>query len=201
MNGLNNLGIAKAPKKTRVVVAIHVIRSRRGLVTIGYGHTEMTHTVTVTLPPKEGVTYGFCLVVKSKAGLGKPAPKSGDTPQVRVEVDTRPPTASLYAPQPDPARHDGLVLIWKAEDRNLAANPITLEWAAQRDGRWELIGEPHLPNTGRYTWQVPDSIPPKVYLRLTVRDTAGNSAVAQTPEPILIDLTVPEITNVGLSAR
>ena len=144
---------------------------------------------------------GFYLVVKSKAGLGKPAPKSGDPPQVRVEVDTRPPTASLYAPQPDSARHDGLVLIWKAEDRNLAANPITLEWAAQRDGRWELIGEPHLPNTGRYTWQVPDNIPPKVYLRLTVRDTAGNSAVAQTPEPILIDLTVPEITNVGLSAR
>ena len=158
-------------------------------------------SATITLPPKEGVTYGFYLVVKSKAGLGKPAPKSGDTPQVRVEVDTRPPTASLYAPQPDSARHDGLVLIWKAEDRNLAANPITLEWAAQRDGRWEPIGEPHLPNTGRYTWQVPDNIPPKVYLRLTVRDTAGNSAVAQTPEPILIDLTVPEITNVGLSAR
>ena len=37
---------------------------------------------------------------------------------------------------------------------------------------------------------------PSLDLKLTVRDTAGNVAVAQTSEPILIDLTEPVIDNV-----
>jgi hypothetical protein len=45
---------------------------------------------------------------------------------------------------------------------------------------------------------VPEDTPPKVYLRLSVRDTAGNVAVAQTPQPVLIDLTEPEVGNVRL---
>jgi hypothetical protein len=156
-------------------------------------------SVSVQLP-RDGVTYGFYLVVKSRAGLGDPPPRPGDTPQVRIEVDTTPPLAELYAPTPDPARKDSLVLSWKAEDRNLAANPVSLEWAAQREGPWEFIGDPHLPNTGRYTWTVPPRTPPKVYLRLTVRDTADNTAVAQTQEPVLIDLFRPKLSRVGLSA-
>ena len=44
----------------------------------------------------------------------------------------------------------------------------------------------------------PATAPPNVYLRLTVRDTAGNKAVAQTPDPVLIDLSVPEVSNIGL---
>jgi hypothetical protein len=149
-------------------------------------------SVTVNLP-KDAVVYGFCLVVKSRAGLGKPPPRAGDPPQVRIEVDTTMPTAELYAPQPDPTRGDRLILTWKAEDRNLAANPISLEWAAAANGPWTFIGDPQLPNTGRYSWQVPENIPAKVFLRLSVRDTAGNNAIAQTDQPQLIDLTVPEI--------
>jgi hypothetical protein len=150
-------------------------------------------TVTVQLP-EDGKTYGFYLVVKSRAGLGKPPPHSGDLPQVRLECDTTQPSAELYAPQPDSERPGSLSLSWKAEDRNLAANPVTLEWSANGTA-WEFIGDAQLPNTGRYIWQVPTGtrIPPKVYLKLTVRDTAGNVAVAQTKEAVLIDLTVPEI--------
>src|SRR5205823_11509205 len=40
--------------------------------------------------------YGFFLVVKSGAGLGKQPPKSGDAPQMRVEVDTTLPEAYLF---------------------------------------------------------------------------------------------------------
>jgi hypothetical protein len=157
------------------------------------GAAPVRGSVTVNLP-SDGVVYGFHLVVKSRAGLGKPPPRSGDAPHVRLELDTTMPTAELYAPQPDPARGSALVLAWKAEDRNLDSNPVSLEWSPNRDGPWEFIGDPKLPNTGRYTWNVPDRTPPKVYLKLTVRDTAGNVAVAQTPEPVLIDLQVPEIT-------
>jgi hypothetical protein len=153
-------------------------------------------SVTVSLP-KDGITYGFYLIVKSRAGLGKPPPTPGEAPHVRLECDTTQPSAELYAPQADPGHSNSLVLSWKAEDRNLAQNPISLEWSV--DGRtWEYIGDAQLPNSGRYTWHVPAKIPPKVHLKLTVRDTAGNTAVAQTSEPVLIDIQVPEVGGVSV---
>jgi RNA polymerase sigma factor (sigma-70 family) len=156
----------------------------------GKGAAPVSGTVTVALP-KEAVAYGFRLVVKNRAGFGQAAPRPGDLPQVRVERDTTPPTAELFTPQPAPDRPNGVLLTWKAEDRNLAAKPVSLEWSATEDGAWTLIGEARLPNTGKWTWVVPENAPAKVYLRLTVRDAAGNTAVAKTDKPVLIDLFVP----------
>jgi hypothetical protein len=157
-------------------------------------------SVTVQLN-KEGMVYGFYVVVKSRAGLGKPPPQTGDLPQIRVEVDTTAPEAELYSPQPEPGKRDTLILTWKASDRNLATNPITLEWAERKEGPWNFIGPEALPNAGRYSWQVPANVPPSVFLRLTVRDAAGNTAVAQTPEPVLIDFSVPEVNVIGLGGH
>ena len=67
-----------------------------------------------------------------------------------------------------------------------------------QDGPWNFIGAPELPNTGKFTWRPGPTVPPNIYLRLTVRDTAGNKAVAQTPDAQLIDLSVPEVSNIGL---
>jgi hypothetical protein len=156
------------------------------------GSAPLVGSVAVMLP-RDGVIYGFYLVVKSRAGIGQEPPRSGDTPQLRLELDTTPPKAEMYAPQPEPGRSDALNLTWWAEDRNMATNPVTLEWSAQREGPWEFIGQPQLPNTGKFTWQVPAKIPPKVFLRLTARDTAGNTAIAQTPEPVVIDLSRPKV--------
>jgi hypothetical protein len=161
------------------------------------GAAPVRGSVTVHMN-KEGITYGFHVVVKSRAGLGKPPPQPGDPPQIRMEVDTTLPEAELYSPQADPNRRDTLVLSWKAKDRNLAANPVSLEWSERKEGPWQFIGAAELPNTGRYSWQVPETIPPKVYLKLSVRDTAGNTAVAQTSEPILVDLSIPEVNIIGL---
>ncbi len=159
----------------------------------------MRGSVTLQLN-QEGVTYGYYLVVKSKAGLGKPDPQPGVPPQVRVELDATPPVAKLIRPKPDPTQPDTLLLEWEAVDKHLTSTPITLEWSAQPgpDGPWNLIGAAELPNTGSVRWKPPANVPPSVYLRLTVRDTAGNKAVAQTPKPELIDLSVPEVTNIGL---
>src|SRR5439155_1242790 len=67
------------------------------------GQGAVRGSVTVTLPA-DGKIYGFHLVVKSRAGLGKSPPRPGDAPQVRIEVDTLQPEAELYAPQPEPTR-------------------------------------------------------------------------------------------------
>jgi hypothetical protein len=157
----------------------------------------MHRSLTIDLPA-EGV-YGFFLVVKSGVGLAKPPPQAGTLPQVRIELDVTPPKADLYQLQTDASRRDALIVSWEVSDRNLTPRPVTLEWAERRDGRWEPIATdlPALP--ARFTWQLPPGgIPPRVYLRLTVRDNAGNVSVAETPEPVLVDLNEPEITSVSV---
>jgi hypothetical protein len=99
----------------------------------GTNKRPLTGSVTVDLP-KDGVIFGFYLVVKSAAGRGKEPPRPGDAPQVRIELDTTQPEAELYAPQPDSQRPDCLLLTWKASDRNIAPNPISLEWSPRPDG-------------------------------------------------------------------
>jgi hypothetical protein len=145
--------------------------------------------MTVNLPG-EGV-YGLRLVVRSRAGLGQRPPQTGDMPQMRIEVDTTPPLAKLFPPQPDPRRRDALLLTWNASDQNLPTNPITLQWAERADGPWQNIAA-DLTNSGRYTWQLSPNLPYRVYLRVVARDTAGNVGMDITPEPVLIDLQEPE---------
>jgi len=152
--------------------------------------------VSVDLP--EDGSYGFYLVVRSGAGMSQPAPRGGvDAPQMRIKLDTKPPTALLYKPEQDPGQKDALMLKWKASDENLTATPITIQWAERPSGPWNSIGPEQMPNTGSYSWTVPEKgIPFQVYLRLTVRDTAGNMNVAETDQPQLIDLVRPVLNQV-----
>jgi hypothetical protein len=163
---------------------------------LGGSSGPIRRPLTVDLPG-EGI-YGFYLVVRSGAGLGKPPPQNGDAPQMRVEVDTTRPAAQLFAPEAIPGRRDALVLSWTAADRNLAANPIMLEWAERQAGPWNAIAS-DLPNNGRFTWKLPPGLPYRVYLRLTVRDTAGNASMAETREPVLVDLNEPEGVILGIA--
>jgi hypothetical protein len=145
---------------------------------------------TVDLPG-EG-QYGFRLVVKSRVGLGDSRPNPGDPPEMRVEVDTTLPEAHLWA-APDEQHKETLVLSWDCKDRNLAATPISLDWAEHREGPWHTIAANLPPAPNQHPWQlnsVPD-LPVYVYLRLRVRDTAGNEGIAVSQEPQLTDLTKP----------
>jgi hypothetical protein len=147
--------------------------------------------------PGEGV-YGFRIVVESKAGLGKRGPVSGDPPEMRVEVDLTPPVAQLYAPEPDPHQRNALTITWNATDKNLTSTPVSLWWAERKDGEWHEIAL-NQPNSGRYPWLLPPDLPFRVFMRLTVRDSAGNVSIAETSEPVLVDLSEPEGRITGLA--
>jgi hypothetical protein len=162
--------------------------------------SPLARSLTVKLPEQEGI-YGLYLVIYSGAGLSNPPPKEGTVPQMRLELDRTPPVALLFAPKPDPSSpHDRVLFAWQATDRNLGPQPIGLHWAERREGPWEPIGEPSLPNTSSYSWQLPRTLPPQVYLRLTVRDAAGNVSEAVTPAPIPIDLNQPEPVDLSVKA-
>jgi hypothetical protein len=144
---------------------------------------------TLTLPG-DGV-YGLRLVVKSKAGIGRPAPRPGDLPEMIVEVDTQAPIGKLFDVVPDPQQQNTVLLRWSANDKNLAATPITLEWAEQVTGPWNTIAA-NVRHTEHYAWRLPPSLPSYVYLRMTIRDNAGNQAIAVTDKPQLVDMSEPE---------
>jgi hypothetical protein len=148
---------------------------------------KTTAQVRVELPEKEGPVYSLLFRPRSRDGVMGTPPKPGSTPQFRIEVDTTPPCALLYAPHPDPDKPHRILLRWKATDRNLALSPITLEWAPRKEGPWTCIGCADLANTGEYGWRKPAEVPAEVYLRITVRDRAGNCAVAVSYEPVWID--------------
>lgn len=159
------------------------------------------HKRTLELPG-EGV-FGFNLVVKSRAGLGKAPPRAGDLPEIRIEVDTSAPDVKLYEPKADPARANTLLLQWSARDANFGNTPIELEWSEKREGPWHAISTAPLANTGRHSWSLPDRLPVQVYLRLRARDRAGNESTAASWEPQLVDLSEPEgkLLNVSVSPR
>jgi hypothetical protein len=147
--------------------------------------------------PGDGL-YGITLVVKSKAGLGKAWPRAGDTPELMVEVDSTPPTGQLNSPIPDPQHPGTVVLTWIAKDKNIADAPTTLEWSENPAGPWTKIASDlpntgaEYPNTGRFDWIVPPGMPSHVFLKITVRDKAGNEAAARSREAHLIDVSEPE---------
>src|SRR4051812_34285702 len=118
------------------------------------------------------------MIVGNSVGPGKPEPKAGEGAEMRIGGGTTPPVAQGWAPEPVSGQRDTVLLRWTAEDRNLAANPITLEWAEKQDGPWHAIGHPNLANTGQHVWKLPEQIPARVFLRLRAKDSAGNEAVA-----------------------
>lgn len=157
---------------------------------------DLRSPITATLPG-EG-TYGLRLVVQSGAGLGKGAPQAGDLPDLRIQVDLTPPLVRLYEPRPDPYQRDALIIAWSASDPNLETRPVKLEYAERVEGPWQPIAA-DLPAVGSHTWALPKNVPYRVFLRAIAADTAGNRTVAETRDPVLIDLTKPEIVGVHMS--
>ena len=164
---------------------------------------------TTTNSQPEGL-YGFRIVPVSGAGLSDASPISGDSPDMRVIVDVTAPTVKIFPAIADPNAIDALVLQWEATDKNFGDDPITLEWCEGPTGPWRPVATAansdtlgaiakKLPNTGKYSWKVPAGLPPRVYLKVTAKDAAGNATEQVTREPILVDLTKPraKITGIG----
>ncbi len=156
----------------------------------------MNSSISATLPG-EGL-YGFRIVVESGAGLSKGPPMPGDAPELRIEVDLTAPYIELWAPAPDPNGRDTLLLRWNATDKNLAPNPIMLEYATGKTGPWAPITSQPIANTGSYSWKLSPRLPYRVFIRVTARDLAGNIGEVISPEPQLIDLTKPEAHLIGI---
>jgi hypothetical protein len=141
---------------------------------------------------EEGI-YGFRVTVSNGAGLGGKPPKPGDLPDLWVGVDLTKPSARIVsAKQGVDAEAGHLIISWQADDKMLAARPVSLSFRERRTGPWLPIAS-GLENTGRYAWPVDNRTPSQFYLRLEVRDEAGNLGVDESSEAIAIDQSRPTI--------
>jgi hypothetical protein len=139
---------------------------------------------------EEGI-YGFRIVATSGAGLSQDQPKTGDLPSIWVGVDLTKPIAHIVSADLGKGKDDGqLNIAWEAADKMLADRPVTLAFSQNPAGPWTTIAT-GLENTGRYTWTIDSRTPPLIYLRLEVRDEAGNLSVFDRKEPLALDQTRP----------
>ena len=140
--------------------------------------------------PGDG-TYGFAMRVVSGAGLTDPPPQQGQKPEIVIVADATPPVVDLFPLQQGTGANTNRILItWDIQDRELGERPVSLSYSAGPDGPWKPIST-WLPNTGQHIWTITAQIPPRLYVRVTARDTAGNVAQVDTPQPVLVDLARP----------
>lgn len=146
---------------------------------------------------EEGM-YGFTLLAKSGLGLSKEPPQPGEQPQVWVFVDLTRPTVQLSEIQPTRGRQSQISIAWKATDRNLGRQPITLSYAEKPDGPWTVIATQQ-ENTGKYVWQPPQGIS-RAFFKVEASDLAGNVGQAVSSRPVLLDSSTPSVSITNVDA-
>jgi hypothetical protein len=141
--------------------------------------------------------YGFSIVVKNGLGFSGPAPRSGDEPQLWVEVDETKPAVRLTDCVVGHAQEAGyLEVCWNASDVNLSDRPITLSTAVSPEGPWTPAAT-GLANTGKYVWKMPKEMPYEVYVRVEACDRAGNVGSDHSGKPVRVDMARPRGTITG----
>jgi hypothetical protein len=154
-----------------------------------FGRDDDNRSPILVTVDAEGL-YGFRVVVESGNGLASETPRDGDLPEVWINVDLTKPTARITAT--DVAQQQGeLSIRWDAADAALDARPVSLWFSANPGGPWTPIAS-GLENSGSYTWRLDNHVPQQVYVRLDVRDEAGNVGTDETQTPVLIDRQRPQ---------
>jgi hypothetical protein len=161
------------------------------------GVDEDNRSPILVEPSEEGI-YGYRIVVESGNGLCGRRPERGDLAEIWIGVDWTKPTAELTsAIYGSGSRAGELEIHWEADDDRLAERCVSLKFSDAPGRDWSTIAS-GLPNDGVYRWRVDGRVPAEIYLRLEVRDEAGNVAVHELERPIPNDGLVPQGTIRGL---
>jgi hypothetical protein len=143
----------------------------------------------ITVP--DSGTYGFRIAVEGANSEPASPPQSGQKPELVVTVDLDGPAAQLLGTQAGAGgQADQMLIRWMAKDDNLEPQPVGLFYSSRPNGPWSTIAA-GLENTGEFAWKIERHIPNRVFLKLEVRDTAGNVTLQQTPQPIELNRPQP----------
>lgn len=138
---------------------------------------------------QEGI-YGFRITAQNGPGT---APRPGDPPEIWIGVDLTKPTAQIKSVEQPSGEQPGPVVIqWRADDRALKDKPVTLLYSDTPGGPWLSIAA-QLENSGQYTWMPDSRVPARIYVRLEVRDEAGNVATVDAPKAVELSQPQPRV--------
>jgi len=129
-------------------------------------------------------------------GFGGKAPAAGDQPATTVEVDLTKPKVQGF--KVALAKNGHLDIHWKASDKNLGNQPISLFYRTGRTGAWKTMAV-KVKNDGSFRWPIARDPAVQYYVRLEATDLAGNMAFCETQNPTLVDRTEPDINVTGVT--
>ena len=143
--------------------------------------------------------YGFRIVVQSKDGLTGQGPSSGDDADIWIVVDTTAPLAQITSvPYGRGTEAGKLIINYRVADPLLTLRPITLSYAANPAGPWEVIEE-GVRNQSRYAWKVSREVPEQIFLKIEAADRAGNIGTHVLSQPVDVSGLVPSGTIHGVT--
>ena len=143
--------------------------------------------------------YGFRVVIKSKDGLTGQGPASGDDADMWILVDTQAPLTKITSVPYGRGEEAGrLVINFKVADALITLRPITLSYAANPAGPWQVIKD-GVRNEGRYVWKVGREVPERIFLKIEAVDRAGNVGTHVLNQPVDVSGLVPRGTIHGVT--
>jgi hypothetical protein len=145
--------------------------------------------------PGEGL-FGIRLAITNGNGFGGTPPRRGDAPTCWIEVDTSAPFVQLR-PVETQVSNGALEIRWQATDKNLGSEPVNLFYRNRADGPWQVIAR-NVKNDGVYRWTFPHEAS-QFFVKVEVTDLAGNVARAESANPVLLDVTEPRATVLGVT--
>lgn len=135
--------------------------------------------------------YGLKIVVETAGGIDPVRPRPGDQPEMHVRIDTTAPVAKLTGiAQGAGSSADHLMVKWRPSDSLSREETVSLSYSSHSNGPW-VTAVANLPNNGHYAWRLARHLPRSFYVRLEVRDQAGNVSTDQTRVPVQITLPTP----------
>jgi len=136
--------------------------------------------------------FGFRMVIVANNGLATRSPEPGDAADIWIAIDGTKPRARLLQASYGQGEHAGqLDIRWEADDEHLGPRPISISFGETADGPFTMLAA-SLPNSGQYFWTIDPRTPRQLFLRLEVRDDAGNVAMDQTPEQVSLEGLSPK---------
>jgi len=147
--------------------------------------------------PGEGV-FGLKIVITNGNGFGGAPPVRGEQPTCWVEVDSTSPYVVLQPITPI-TQNGHLEIRWTATDANLTTDPVSLYFRTRPEGPWQAIVR-NLENKGTYRWAFPRDMGGQFWVKTEVVDQAGNIARSETPTPIVLDMSEPRASVLGITS-
>jgi hypothetical protein len=140
---------------------------------------------------EDGV-FGFKIVAEAQHGVTSGAPKAGVPADIWIRIDATPPTGRISTARFGRGESLGaLQIFWESHDDLPATGPVTLLYGETAQGPWRVIADGLQPQ-GQYDWRVGANVPAEIYLRLEVRDQAGNITSDTLRDPIASNGLAPQ---------